>query len=162
MASNFAAYVTKGHDQATTVEEFTPGQDTDEPFLYGEFVYIDTADNSQVKRCDTNPTTIAGISEVNSEDARLITPNGKVPVRLFTGSDGVRVAFASATTPAESHVGKSYGITRGTDGNWRLDTSKTTTSSRFKVVAVFPKEGIFECVPHQNILQFADIQVATS
>lgn len=163
MASNFPAYVTLGHDKATTVEEYTPGQDTNEPFIYGDFVYIDTADGSQAKRCGANPTLIAGISEVDSEFNRTITENGKVPVRLFTGSDAVRVAMSSATTPAESHVGNSYGITRdGTTGNWQLDISKTTTTSRMRVTAVDISLGIFYCVPHQNVLQFADIQVATA
>lgn len=162
MASNFAAHVAKGHDLATQVQEFTPGTDSNEPFIYGDFVYIDIADNGQVKRCAADPTLIAGISEVDSIEAVKLTENGRAPVRILTGSD-VRIFLSSATTPSyASHVGNSYGITRHSNGHWQLDVAKTTTSSRVRVVAVYPAEGIFECVIHQNLLQFADATVATA
>lgn len=162
MASNFPAYVSKGHDLATQVQEFVPGEDTNEPFIVGDLVYVDISDDAQVKRCGTNPTVIAGISEVVSEDAAALTENGKVPIRILTGAD-VRIHFSSATTPvAATHVGQSYGVTRNQNGNWQLDTSKTTTNSRFKVVAVYEDEGIFECVPHGNVLQFSNLNVATA
>jgi hypothetical protein len=125
-------------------------------------VYVDTSDSAQVKRCGADPTLIAGISEVDSADAAAITPNGKVPIRIITGASLILALASSTTLVAATHVGNSYGITRGSDGFWRLDTSKTTTSSRVRVIGVDTEQNIAYCVVHQNLLQFADITVATA
>lgn len=159
MATAFPAYVAQGAEH-TIVRDFTPGADSNEPFIVGDFVFYDTTDNV-MQRCGANPTLIAGLSEVSSAAATLLTPSAKVPVRLIVGA-GVVIAFASATTPAVSHIGDSYGITRNAAGQWLLDTAKTTTSSRARIIDVDITNGIFFGVLHENLLQFADVEVATS
>jgi len=156
--SSFPARISYGHDH-TYNASFTPGTSGD-AFIPGDLVAYDTSADT-VKRCGTNPTSIAGIAEVTSGDAAVITPSGKVPVRILTGG-GVVLALSSTTTPTEAMVGDSYGITRSAAGFWQLDTSKTTTSSRMKVVAVDIPTETFFCVPHANLLQFASLVVATS
>jgi len=156
MASSFPAYVAQGIEH-TTVQEFTPAAAAND--LEPGSLAVVTAGVATL--CGTDPTLIAGISEVSSVGAALLTPNGMVPLRILQGA-GVVVAFSSSTTPvATTHIGTSYGVTKSGD-IWQLDISKTTTSSRFRVVAVDVAKGIFFCVPNQNILQFADVTVATS
>jgi hypothetical protein len=160
--SLFPAYVAKGAETGTHVEEFTPAQGANEPFIVGDFVFVATGESGECERCGADPTLIAGISELSSEAARLITPNGRVPVRILTGSQVV-IGFSSTTVPVYvTHVGNSYGITRASGGQWQLDIAKTTTSSRARVVAIDIPSGTFFCVIHQNVLQFADLTVATA
>ncbi len=160
MASIFPARVVRGFEQ-THVMEVIPAQGANEPFVPGDLVFVNTGESGEAEVCAADPTLIAGISEVDSEDARLITPDGKVPLRVLTGA-GVVLALSSATTPVyATHVGNSYGVTKA-DGVWKLDVSKTTTSSRVRVIDVDVANGIFYCVIHQNLLQFADITVATA
>jgi hypothetical protein len=159
VASDFPAYIAQGHDH-TRVRDYTPGIAAGEVMLPGDLWVFDTT-NNWAERCGADPTLIAGISEVTSEQARLITASGKVPLRLFSG-DNVVLGLASATTPAVSHIGDSYGITRESNGHWRLDVAKTTTSSRVRVIDVDIAAGIFFAVVHANLLQFADVEVATS
>lgn len=162
MSSLFPAYVCQGYEAGTHNAQFVPGQATNEPCIPGDFWYADTSDNGEAKRCGTNPTLIGGISEISTEAGRVLTPDGLVPLRILTGAS-VRIAFSSTTTPVRAtHVGNSYGITRATGGQWQLDVSKTTTASRFKVVDVDEANGIFYAVVHQNVLQFADLTVATA
>lgn len=159
MASLFPARVAQGFEAGTYVKSFTPGTGASEPFIPGDLVAWDTTDGT-MDRCGTDPTTIAGIAEGDSTVA--IYPDGKVPVRILTGASVV-LALSSTTTPVEAtHVGKSYGVTRASGGQWQLDISKTTTSSRARVVGVDAANGIFYCVLHQNLLQFADLTVATA
>ena len=161
MASAFRAYVSKGAEVGTRVVGFVPAQGASEPFIVGDFVVCSTGESGEVEVCGADPTLIAGISEISSEAHRVLTPDGRVPVRIIFGA-GVEIALASATTPVRAtHVGNSYGITK-TGNNWLLDVAKTTTSSRCRVVDVDVDKGIFFVVFHQNVLQFADITVATS
>lgn len=160
MASDFPARVCKGFEH-TYVGEFPPGTAASEPSSPGSFVFYDTTDGT-MDLCGADPTTIAGIAEVSSAAATVLTPDGKVPFRILQG-DGVWIALSSTTTPDfATHVGKSYGITKASNGHWQLDVSKTTTSSRVRVVDVDATQGIFYCVVHQNLLQFADLTVATA
>lgn len=162
MPSLFPAYVCQGYEAGTAVQEYVPGQATNEPCIVGDFFFVDTADNGEAKRCGTNPTLIAGISEISTEAGRVLTPNGRVPLRNIHGQS-VRIAMSSTTTPVyATHVGNSYGITRAAGGQWQLDVSKTTTSSRVRVVAVDEAAGIFYVVVHENLLQFSDVEVATA
>jgi hypothetical protein len=156
--SSFPARISYGHDH-TYNASFTPGTSGD-AFIPGEFVAYDTSADT-MKRCGADPTAIAGIAEVTSGDASVITPNGKVPIRILTGG-GVVLALSSTTVPTEAMVGDSYGITRSAAGFWRVDTSKTTTSSRVRVVAVDIPTETFFCVVHANLLQFSNLVVATS
>lgn len=161
MASLFPARVARGLEQ-THVVEGVPAQGANEPFIVGDFVLCTTGESSEYERCGADPVLIAGISEVSSEAYRVIDPNGKCPVRILTGA-GVVLAMSSTTTPVyATHVGNSYGITRASGGQWQLDISKTTTSSRMKVIDVNIASGIFYCVIHANLLQFADLIVATA
>lgn len=140
MASLFAARVAYGHDKSI-VEEYTPSQVAGETFIYGDFV---TLSGVNAIRCGADPATILGLSEVVSENARLLTPNGKVPVRTLT-SECV-LALSSATTPVEAtHLNQSYGITRAAGGQWQLDVAKTGLSARVTVVRVDVGQGIFYC-----------------
>jgi hypothetical protein len=162
MSSTFPAYVAQGIEAGTHVQEFVPAQGANEPFIYGDFVVVSTGESGEAERCGADPTLIAGISEVDSEKNRLITPNGRVPLRIITGASVV-IGLSSATTPVyATHVGNSYGITRASTGQWQLDVAKTTTSSRCKVVGIDIPSGTFFVVFHQNVLQFADLTVATA
>lgn len=151
MASSFPAYVTKEVDR-TDVFEYTPGTAGD-VFIVGSFVFYDTGTNT-MKLCGADPALIAGLSEVGSVANALITPNGKVPVRILR--NGAIIALSSTTTPAESHVGDQYGIT-ATSGVWKLDTAKTGADARMLVVAVDITNGIFYCQPLNDQLQFGSV-----
>lgn len=160
--SLFPAYVAQGIEAGTHVQEFVPAQGSNEPFIVGDLVVVTTGESSEAERCGADPVLIAGISEVVSEDARLLTPNGRVPVRIITGASVV-IGMSSTTVPVyATHVGNSYGVTRASGGQWQLDIAKTTTSSRARVVAIDIPSGTFFVVFHQNVLQFADLTVATA
>lgn len=152
MASNFPAYVAWGAEH-TVVEEYTPGT----AFLVGDFVYYDTSGNTMTL-CGANPALIAGISEVSSAAAILLTPTAKAPVRLITSFNCV-IAFSSATTPADTHLGDTYGITRTASApyQWQLDIAKTGADARALVVKVDIGSGTFFCHMLNTELQFAAV-----
>lgn len=123
MASDFAARVVSGFEH-TYVEEYTPSQVTNETFVPGDVVVWD-AGNDWVERGGADPTVIWGLSEVDSEEARVLTENGKVPIRKIL--PGCRLAMASATTYVEAtHRGVEYGIVRNASGHWLVDVSETS------------------------------------
>ncbi len=138
MASDFPAYVAAEYEHGTEVQEYTPGLTT-EAFGPGDLVFYDTSDQL-MQLCGADPSLIAGISEVDSEEAKTLTPNGKVPVRLL--KPNALVAMCSATTPAESHVGVAYGVVTLASGNWSVDTSDTS-NTRVVVKRVDIENGIF-------------------
>lgn len=123
----FPVTIAYDHDADTIVEEYTPSQVTAETFGYGDFVFL-AAD--VVKLCGADPATILGLSEVVSERARLITPNGKIPIRTL--GPNATLQMCSDTVPVDAtHLNQSYGITRDpTSGIWKLDTAKTGASAR--------------------------------
>jgi hypothetical protein len=90
-----------------------------------------------------NPASILGFSEVRSEDAKLLTPNGKVPVRQITPEHVLQMC--SQTTPVEAtHLGQEYGITKnGTTGYWEVDVAKTGADARVYVTRLNVAEGIW-------------------
>lgn len=160
--SLFPAYVAQGIEAGTHVQEFVPAQGSNEPFIVGDFVFVSTGESAECERCGADPTLIAGISEISSEANRLITPNGRVPVRIITGASVVLGLSSSTTFAYGTHVGNSYGITRHASGFWQLDTAKTTTSSRARVIGGDAASNTFFVVLHANLLQFADLSVATA
>jgi hypothetical protein len=151
MASSFPAEVAQRIDQGSDVQPYTPSQESGETMVPGELVFYDTT-NNWMERCGADPALIAGISEGSSEAGRVLTEDGKVPIRLL--KSGAVVRFASTTTPAESHAGDEYGITRDANGHWLLDIAKTTTDARFQVVRVDIPSGSFYCIPLAEYLQF--------
>lgn len=156
MASSFPIFVAQGAED-TIVREYTP--DATNVFVPGSLVYYETTGNT-VDVCGANPALIMGISEVSSVAHALITPNGKVPVRVIT-TDRVVLGCASATTPADSYIGDNVGFTlSGTV--WLVDVAKTTTTSRATVVDVDIANGIFYVTLHANALQFGSKTVAQS
>lgn len=123
MASDFAVRVASGFE-FTRAAEYTPSQVAGETFIPGDFVAWDSS-NDWVERAGADPTLVYGLSEVNSEAARVLTENGKVPIRkLFPG---VLLAMCSATTYSEAtHRGVEYGIVRLSSGHWAVDTTDTS------------------------------------
>lgn len=126
MASDFAAHVTENIEIATDVQEYTPSATAGETAAAaGELMYFDTADQL-LKRCGADPALIAGIAEVVSESAKVLTPNGKIPFRTLRSGAGVRMC--SATTLSEANVGVAYGIARLASGHWGVDTTDTSAT----------------------------------
>lgn len=152
MASNFPAYVAQGAER-TVVRNYKPGT----AFIPGSFVVYDTT-NNDMDVCGADPVLIAGISEVSSAAATLLTPDAKVPVRIIT-SQQVIIAMGSATTPADSYIGDFLGIVL--DTNWLVDTSETT-NIRVQVVDVDITNGIFFVTLVPLIMQFNDVNEAIS
>lgn len=142
MASDFPAYVAAEYEHGTEVHEFTPSQTAGETAAAsGELMYYDTSDQ-KIKRCGADPALIAGISEVTSEEARVLTPNGKIPLRLL--KPNALVGMCSATTPAETHIGVAtgYGVVRLSSGNWAVDIGDTS-NPRVMVKKIDINKGIF-------------------
>ena len=152
MASNFPAHVTEGAEH-TTVRDYAVGT----AFIPGSFVVWDTT-NHDMDVCGADPVLIAGISEVNSTAAALLTPDSKVPVRIIT-SDQCIIALGSATTPAASYIGDALGIVLST--NWLVDTSETT-NVRVIVMDVDITNGIWYCNIVPLALQFGPVGTALS
>lgn len=127
----FPVTVAYDHNKGSYVEEYTPSQSAGETFGYGDFV---TLSGATAKRCGTDPSTILGISEVVSESARLLTPNGKVPIRVLDPE--MVLVMSSTTVPVDAtHLNNSYGITRdSTTGIWQVDVAKTGGDARVTVV----------------------------
>lgn len=138
MSSSFPASVAEEIDIGTQVNEYTPSATAGETAAKaGELMYFDTADQ-KIKRCGADPSLIAGICEGSSEDWKVLTPNGKIPLRQLTEKAGVKLAGSG--TPAETDVGVKYGIVRDASGNWCIDTSDTV-NTRVIVYRVDPANG---------------------
>ena len=111
--------------------------------------------NDEVELSEIDPALIVGISEVDSEAHRVITEDGRVPVRIISGQ--TVIAMSSATTPVvATHIGVEYGITRNTSApfNWLLDVAKTVLDSRCTVIDVDVAEGIFYVQMHDTVIQW--------
>lgn len=132
--SRFPAYVASGHDHSW-VEEYVPSQVTAETLKVGELAIWDAA-NDWIERSGADPAagTIFGLCEVDSEAARVLTPNGRIPLRKLTSD--IIIAMSSETQYVDAtHREVEYGITRNaTTGHWQVDPAKTTTDARVKVV----------------------------
>ena len=152
-ATDFPAHVTRGEDQHSRVEEFTP--DVTVTMLVGDFGVWDDS-NNWLERCGADPALIAGISEVDSVQAALLTASGKIPHRLLEA--GVVLCMSSATDYVEAtHRSVQYGITRSTAGNWRVDVSKTGASERVLVLDGDPATNKWYVTPIAANLQFDGI-----
>lgn len=136
MSPLFPAHVARGHDFAP-VEEYTPGTGAN-AFVYGDFVILNGV---EARVAGADPAAILGFSEVNSEDNKLITANGKVPVRHL--SPETVLCMCSDTVPVEAtHLGQQYGITKdATTGYWKVDTTKIGASARVYVERLNVAEG---------------------
>lgn len=147
--SEFPAYVAYGHEHSRN-EEFTPSQVGGETLVVGEFAIWDDS-NNWIERAGTNPTAIVGLCEVDSEAARVLTENGKIPLRRIL--PGCVIALSSTTTLTEAdHLFAEYGITRSSGGKWQLDTSKTTTNARVKIIRIDTGKNIAFCEVLQEFL----------
>src|SRR5262245_61540957 len=150
MSSNFPARIVEGFED-TSVHEYTPASDAH--VIPGSFWFYDTTGND-ANLCGADPTVIGGLSEVDSDEAEELTPNRKVPYRQINGPKAT-IALSSSTTPADSHIGDQYGITKdATTGNWQLDTGKTGASARVLVKRVDITNGIFYCQLLNDQAQF--------
>jgi hypothetical protein len=93
-------------------------------FIAGALVFYDTSANT-ITECAADPTAILGIAlapaSVGLDAAGSFYGGTKIPVQVL-GPDTI-LFMASATTPAQSHVGDSYGVVKST--NWLVDTSET-------------------------------------
>lgn len=126
MASDFAATVVENIEIASDVQEYTPSATAGEVAAgAGELMYFDTADQL-LKRCGADPALIAGVAEVDSEKAKVLTPNGKIPFRVIRSGAGVRMC--ADTTLSEADVGVAYGIKRLSSGHWAIDTTDTSNT----------------------------------
>jgi len=153
MASLFPAYVARGHEDTVNVD-YPPASDAH--VIPGSFWFYDTTGND-ANICGADPALIAGISEIDSDQGEEITPDGYAPYRVILGPKCV-LALSSATTPAQSHVGDQYGITKdATTGYWQLDTGKTGSDARVLVRSVDIANGIFFCSVLNDQLQFATV-----
>ncbi len=152
MASAFPAYVISGSEKGSNVQDYTPAADAH--VIPGDFWFYDTTGND-ANVCGADPSVIAGISETDSDAHDALTPDAKVPLRVITGS-GLLLALASATTPADTHIGDEYGITKVGD-HWLLDTAKTGASARVLVRRVDIPNGIFYVQVLNDQLQFSAV-----
>lgn len=132
--SDFPAEVVSQFDSGTMVEEFPASVVSGETLEPGDFAVYD-AGNDWVERAGTNPTAIIGISEGFSDQARLLTPNLKVPIRTLSSRALLGLSCATTLVPA-THLGVEYGITRSAAGHWQLDVSKTGADARCVVVRI--------------------------
>lgn len=138
MATAFPVQIAYGYDKST-VEEYTPGT-SGNVFTIGDFV-IFASGQARVAGANPAAATIIGVSEVDSELAKVLTPTGKVPVRQLTTE--VVLSMSSATTPVEAtHLGQEYGITK-VGNNWLVDVSKTGSDARVYVSRLNVAEGIW-------------------
>jgi hypothetical protein len=120
----FPATIAYDHNKGSYVEEYTPSQTAGETFGYGDLV---TLSGATVLRCGADPATILGISEVVSESARVLTPNGRVPIRVL-GPEAV-IVMSSLTVPVmATHLNVAYGVARDANGIWQVDVSDTTNT----------------------------------
>ena len=112
--SVFQAVVAYGHDLSPT-EEYTP--DGTLFHVPGDLVFYDTATQT-MKKCGANPALIAAISELTSQQAKLITPNGKVPYKVLTANTVCKMPCSVA--PSELNVGLVYGVVN-VSGIWQVN-----------------------------------------
>ena len=122
----------------------------------GEVVVWDDS-NNWVERGGTDPTPILGLSEVDSEQARVLTANGKIPIRVIKGSKAV-ICMCSDTTPVvATHVSTKYGIVRdGTTGFWKVDTSDTSNTRIIVLdVELSPERWYVQFLPAQLLFNAA-------
>ena len=134
----FPVTVAYDHNKGSYVEEYTPSQTGGQTLGYGEFCVLTAA---VILRCGVNPAAITGLSEVDSEKARVLTPNGKIPIRVMNSE--MTLVMSSLTVPVEAtHLNNVYGITRDANGIWQVDVAK---SGILTVVRLDIPNGFWYC-----------------
>lgn len=102
-----------------------------------DLVFLDTADNL-VKPCGADPALILGIALSSGAAAvKSVYPGSAIPIAIL--NPDCLVAMASATTPAQAHLLRLYGIEK-TGNNWRVDTTDTG-NTRVTVIDYSPHSG---------------------
>lgn len=119
--STFQARVGAGRDNSR-VRSFIPSQTAGQTFVVGSLVYFDTSAN-KIRLCGADPALILGLSEIDSEANRVITPDGRVPLYCIGPND--TIAMSCPTTLAESNVDRDYGVVNNS-GIWQIDTTDTS------------------------------------
>lgn len=99
------------------VQHYPPA--TGQSIISGSLVLVNA--NGQLEVCGTNPTTVAGVAL-----SPITEEFGTIPVALAKPRSTFMMTASSA--PAQSNVGKSYGVTMQTGGVWIVDFSKTTNT----------------------------------
>lgn len=152
MATDFPPFVAYNHEDydvhAVVVGAANAGK-------AGTLCVFNTGTN-QLDECGADPALILGLM-TGPYTARTIYPGSKMPV--INLSDNVVVGMCSATTPADAHLQRLYGITKLASGNWSVDTTKAAGTeavpgtARVKVVKVDISAGIFYCKYLAQFLQ---------
>jgi len=136
MSSNFKPVVSGNLSGYPEVRYFTV--DGAATFKVGELVYFDTATQT-LKGCGADPALIAGVAlasaafGLGTEWPGNIFGSTQIPVALL--KSGTEVFMASATTPATTNIGVSYGIANNS-GVWRVDTTDVV-NTRVSVIDIF-------------------------
>lgn len=100
-----------------------------------DLVFFDTADNL-VKPCGADPALILGIA-LSTGANKTIYPGSAIPVAIL--NPDVLVCMASATTPAQAHLARPFGIEK-TGNLWRVDTTEVG-ATRLTVIDYSPHSG---------------------
>lgn len=135
MASDFPAFVAYNH------EDYDVGgfkHDAANAGKAGSLCFLNTSDN-EIEECGADPALILGLM-TGPYTARTLYPGARLPVIIL--NENVVVGLCSATTPADAHLTRSYGVVKLASGNWALDFSDTT-ATRVVVKKVDPVAGIF-------------------
>lgn len=152
MATDFTPYVAYNHDDYDVagfiIDPANAGK-------VGTFCVLNVATN-RIDECGADPALILGLM-TGPFTSRTIYPGQRMPVIAL--DDNVVIAMCSATTPADAHLERIYGITKLASGNWSVDTTKSAGTeaapgvARVKVVKVDPVAGIFYCKMIAQFLQ---------
>lgn len=107
-------------------------------FLTGAFVLRDGSGN--IAECAADPAVIYGVS---MEPAlKEITDATKIIVQQAT--EIVRWWFPTNVAPTSANSGVNYGITKGADGIWYVDFTKTAATARVYVHQIDTDTGRVE------------------
>lgn len=152
MPSDFPPFVAYNHEDydvaAFKIDAANAGK-------AGSLCFLNTADN-EIEECGADPALILGLM-TGPYSARTIYAAQRMPV--ITLSDNVVIGMCSATTPADAHLERLFGVTKLASGNWSVDTTKNTgteavpATARVKIVKVDVAAGIFYCKPLAQFLQ---------
>ena len=134
MAAIFPAYIAYGHDESLVFDKTPNGSSA---HVVGDLVYWNS---TGMDKCGSDPSLIAAVSEVVSQDAKLLTPDGKIPYRFLTPNTVVAMCGTSDPTD-QSNVGVVYGVANASSV-WQVDLTDTS-NTRVLVVAVDTVNKIF-------------------
>lgn len=136
MASKFPPFLASAKKDPIVLP-FKP--DAGETFLPLALVFYDTATDT-LKLCGADPALILGIA-LGSAASKTITPDSHIPVQVL--DPDVIIGLSSPTTPAQSHVGDSFGILMdATTKYWQADPTDAG-NARVVCVGINISLGIF-------------------